>query len=291
MRHFWAREPESELRPLLLTRLNAFIGKDLKRSGAFLVGFYRKGLTETDDPLYSHRLRFANTSRLLSLLDGGRAGARRRARRPRRAARGAPAGLVRRDDAAREGAVPGDLHVPGGLPPAHAGRPHADGPLHRGALPVPRLPRRRARRGAPRPAAAARADREVPAAEGGGAPAPGRDRRPQEAALPRADRGRLRRPRRSGLRRASSSTSGASPTPGCFSPEAVARLVRKCEAGAPRDAVSRDRRDGARRRPLRHAPPRPLRGEPAPRRSRSSPTASSSGDEVRVPRASAPAAA
>lgn len=70
VRHFWAREPESELRPLLLTRLNAFIGKDLKRSGAFLVGFYRKGLTETDDPLYSHRLRFANTSRLLGLLDG-----------------------------------------------------------------------------------------------------------------------------------------------------------------------------------------------------------------------------
>ena len=69
VRHFWAREPESTLRPLLLTRLNAFIGKDLKRSGAFLVGFYRKGLTETDDPLYSHRLRFANTSRLLALLD------------------------------------------------------------------------------------------------------------------------------------------------------------------------------------------------------------------------------
>ncbi len=69
VRHFWAREPESVLRPLLLTRLNAFIGKDLKRSGAFLVGFYRKGLTETDDPLYSHRLRFANTSRLLGLLD------------------------------------------------------------------------------------------------------------------------------------------------------------------------------------------------------------------------------
>ncbi len=69
VRHFWAREPESELRPLLLTRLNAFIGKDLKRSGAFLVGFYRKGLTDTDDPLYSHRLRFANTGRLLSLLD------------------------------------------------------------------------------------------------------------------------------------------------------------------------------------------------------------------------------
>jgi asparagine synthase (glutamine-hydrolysing) len=69
VRHFWAREPDSELRPLLLTRLNAFIGKDLKRSGAFLVGFYRKGLTETADPLYSHRIRFANTSRILALAD------------------------------------------------------------------------------------------------------------------------------------------------------------------------------------------------------------------------------
>jgi asparagine synthase (glutamine-hydrolysing) len=68
VRHFWAREPQSELRPLLLTRLNAFIGKDLRRSGAFLVGFYRKGLSETGDPLYSHRIRFANTSRALALL-------------------------------------------------------------------------------------------------------------------------------------------------------------------------------------------------------------------------------
>jgi asparagine synthase (glutamine-hydrolysing) len=70
VRHFWAREPESELRPLLLTRLNAFIGKDLKRSGAFLAGFYKKGLTDTADPLYSHRIRFANTARILALVEG-----------------------------------------------------------------------------------------------------------------------------------------------------------------------------------------------------------------------------
>ena len=70
VRHFWAREPGSELRPLLLTRLNAFIGKDLKRSGAFLVRFYEKGLTDTADPLYSHRIRFANTGRILGLVEG-----------------------------------------------------------------------------------------------------------------------------------------------------------------------------------------------------------------------------
>jgi asparagine synthase (glutamine-hydrolysing) len=69
VRRFWARVPESELRPLLFARLNEFLGKDLKRSGAFLAGFYRRGLEDTGDPLYSHRLRFANTARSLRLFE------------------------------------------------------------------------------------------------------------------------------------------------------------------------------------------------------------------------------
>ncbi len=71
VRRFWAKVPESELRPLLFARLNEFLGKDLKRSGAFLFGFYKRGLEDVDDPLYSHRLRFANTGRALRLLDEG----------------------------------------------------------------------------------------------------------------------------------------------------------------------------------------------------------------------------
>jgi asparagine synthase (glutamine-hydrolysing) len=67
VRRFWARVPDSTIRPLLFTRLNEFLGKDLKRSGAFLAGFYRRGLEDVDDPLYSHRLRFANTGRSLRL--------------------------------------------------------------------------------------------------------------------------------------------------------------------------------------------------------------------------------
>jgi asparagine synthase (glutamine-hydrolysing) len=69
VRRFWARHPESQIRPLLFARLNEFLGRDLKRSGAFLSGFYRRGLGETDDPLYSHRLRYANTARCLSLFE------------------------------------------------------------------------------------------------------------------------------------------------------------------------------------------------------------------------------
>jgi asparagine synthase (glutamine-hydrolysing) len=71
VRHFWARVPDSTIRPLLFARLNEFLGKDLKRSGAFLAGFYRRGLEDVDDPLYSHRLRFANTARSLRLFAPG----------------------------------------------------------------------------------------------------------------------------------------------------------------------------------------------------------------------------
>jgi asparagine synthase (glutamine-hydrolysing) len=67
VRRFWAREPESKLRPLLFRRLNRFLAADLARSGAFLTSFYGRGLLEVEDPLYSHRLRFDNTARCLRL--------------------------------------------------------------------------------------------------------------------------------------------------------------------------------------------------------------------------------
>ena len=67
VRRFWAREPSSEIRPLLFRRLNRFLAADLSKSGAFLNGFYSRRLLEVDDPLYSHRLRFDNTGRCLRL--------------------------------------------------------------------------------------------------------------------------------------------------------------------------------------------------------------------------------
>jgi asparagine synthase (glutamine-hydrolysing) len=68
IRRFWAREPESQLRPLLFARVNEFLGRDLGRSGAFLSRFYGRGLTDTEDPLYSHVPRFSNTARCVRLL-------------------------------------------------------------------------------------------------------------------------------------------------------------------------------------------------------------------------------
>ena len=68
VRRFCARDPESKMRPLLYARLNEYLGKDLGRIVPFLARFYGRGLLETEDPLYSHRIRFENGTRLLRML-------------------------------------------------------------------------------------------------------------------------------------------------------------------------------------------------------------------------------
>ncbi len=63
LRYFWARHPDSALRPQLLTRLYPYLGQmDNAQVGA-LRSFFGLGLTEITDPLYSHKLRWHNTSR------------------------------------------------------------------------------------------------------------------------------------------------------------------------------------------------------------------------------------
>ena len=68
VRRFWARDPGSALRPLLLERLYPYLGRSLGRSGAFLRGFFARTLDDPDDPLFSHRVRFANGARTLRML-------------------------------------------------------------------------------------------------------------------------------------------------------------------------------------------------------------------------------
>jgi len=67
VRRFWARQPESKCRPLLLRRLYPYLAQDLGRTGTLLHNVFAAGLTDTDDPLYSHRLRFAHAARTLRL--------------------------------------------------------------------------------------------------------------------------------------------------------------------------------------------------------------------------------
>jgi asparagine synthase (glutamine-hydrolysing) len=63
IRRFWARRPESKIRPLLLRRIYPYIG-DLTKSGdAYLAAFFGEGLGEVDAPHYSHLIRWRNTTR------------------------------------------------------------------------------------------------------------------------------------------------------------------------------------------------------------------------------------
>ncbi|MBN1934418.1 MAG: asparagine synthase (glutamine-hydrolyzing) [Anaerolineae bacterium] len=63
LRRFWARFPDSKIRPLLLKRLYPYV-QGLGQGGMFTEAFFRKGLTETDRIDYSHHIRWSNTALL-----------------------------------------------------------------------------------------------------------------------------------------------------------------------------------------------------------------------------------
>lgn len=72
VRHFWSREPDAEHRPRLLGRLYPYAEKPPLH---FLRSFYGRDLTNTSDPLYSHRPRWRNTSAASFLVDDARVAA------------------------------------------------------------------------------------------------------------------------------------------------------------------------------------------------------------------------
>ena len=62
IRHFWARHPDSSLRPQLLKKLYPYL--DLSGgSGSYLQSFFRDGLSNPDLPHFSHLPRFATTAK------------------------------------------------------------------------------------------------------------------------------------------------------------------------------------------------------------------------------------
>jgi asparagine synthase (glutamine-hydrolysing) len=62
IRRFWAENPESKIRPRLLSRLYPDIS-GFGTSSAFLTAFFKNDLTCTDSPYYSHLVRWRNTAR------------------------------------------------------------------------------------------------------------------------------------------------------------------------------------------------------------------------------------
>ena len=68
IRRWWAKRPESTMRPALLSRLYPYQGKEPQRAAAYWKRFFGRGLTQVDDPYYSHHPRWTNTSYILNFL-------------------------------------------------------------------------------------------------------------------------------------------------------------------------------------------------------------------------------
>jgi asparagine synthase (glutamine-hydrolysing) len=63
VRRFWARQPDSKLRPALLSKLYPYISTMSDGSTAYINAFFGQGLDQTNQPYYSHAIRWRNTNR------------------------------------------------------------------------------------------------------------------------------------------------------------------------------------------------------------------------------------
>ncbi|MBI5117895.1 asparagine synthase (glutamine-hydrolyzing), partial [Candidatus Poribacteria bacterium] len=67
IRRFWARQPESKLRPLLLQKLYPYLAQASSRPSYYWQTFFRTDLSNTDLPYYSHIPRWSNTAKIKTL--------------------------------------------------------------------------------------------------------------------------------------------------------------------------------------------------------------------------------
>ncbi|WP_054694507.1 asparagine synthase (glutamine-hydrolyzing) [Geotalea toluenoxydans] len=63
IRRFWANQPESRVRPLLLEKLYPYIFQNPARERTFLQKFYGVDAADSEDPFFSHGIRWKNTGR------------------------------------------------------------------------------------------------------------------------------------------------------------------------------------------------------------------------------------
>ncbi|WP_207456452.1 asparagine synthase (glutamine-hydrolyzing) [Azospirillum sp. SYSU D00513] len=62
VRRFWARQPDSKIRPKLLGRIHPFAAASGQKDSPLWQNFFRRGMMETDAPFYAHQIRWQNTA-------------------------------------------------------------------------------------------------------------------------------------------------------------------------------------------------------------------------------------
>ena len=70
IRRFMARVPGSDKRPKLLSALYPYVARN-SRGNAFWLSFFKKGLSDTENPFYSHSIRWGNTSQIKRFFKDG----------------------------------------------------------------------------------------------------------------------------------------------------------------------------------------------------------------------------
>ena len=68
IKRFWAKDPQSKYRPLLLKKLYPYIPQIKNANSNILKMFFGYKLNEINSPVYSHLLRWKNTSRINNYL-------------------------------------------------------------------------------------------------------------------------------------------------------------------------------------------------------------------------------
>ncbi len=63
VRHFWAKQPDSKFRGLLLRKLYPYVFSD-PRLGAMQQSFFAQGLNDAGSPFFSHQIRWQNTNKV-----------------------------------------------------------------------------------------------------------------------------------------------------------------------------------------------------------------------------------
>ncbi len=64
VRRFWAKYPDSKIRPMALSRIYPYINDPAKSGQNFWQLFFKKNLTDTQNRYYSHQIRWDNTAQL-----------------------------------------------------------------------------------------------------------------------------------------------------------------------------------------------------------------------------------
>lgn len=68
VRRFWARQPDSKLRPRLLERLYGYLPNSPVRNPAFAQSFFGQGMQHLQRPIFAHAPRWTTSQRALGLL-------------------------------------------------------------------------------------------------------------------------------------------------------------------------------------------------------------------------------